>query len=445
MTTQLKHLSQPNHLKQSQKVVIKRHKPETTTNSAHEKQKLKNEQHQHQSQTTPHSTLQLHHQDHLKPTHPIKIKEEPQNPPNPIDILILDIIKKKRKKTKKLEKIPRWLKVPKDTTLTCDYCSDTFDIKSKLIFHIKNHVAKSDTNTQCQICAKTFTNRHFLQIHMMSHDDTLLPCAICGKQVKPQCLVNHVRQVHTTVKVLACEICGKAFKTKQNLREHQKYHNKAFQCELCGRNFARSTDLNDHMVGHESPESLRCGVCGVQLADPRALKKHVVKMHVNRVNGAMVVEKKFKCGLCEYACSVQNNLKVHMKKHERFEAKCKANPDAIRCEPCSSVFGSELLLKMHNMKVHSDERFPCGHCDKVLKTKNSMWNHVRKVHGMEPERTKKEKMVKAVVDGAVEAGKKPRRKRRKRNEAGELVDRDDDEEIGVEVIEIGEDDEVEYY
>jgi KRAB domain-containing zinc finger protein len=322
-------------------------------------------------------------------------------------------------------------------------CGNHHNSKSKLIACIRQHVTEKEQRN-CHLCAKTFPSKYCLRQHMKSHDDTMVACQICGKRVKPLCMSSHIKQVHTTVKALACETCGKAFKTKQNLKDHAKSHNKTFQCEVCGHHFSRGSQLTDHMLKHESPEVLACPVCRLQLSDRRALKKHVKNIHEDRPGGVrVVVEKKFKCGLCDYASGVKGNLKIHQRKHEKYEARRRLNPDAIKCGVCGALFASELFLKMHNMKVHSDERFPCGHCDVVLKTKNSMWNHVRKVHGIEPERRKKkEKVVKAVVDGGGGGGKKPRKKRRKRNEAGELVDRDDDEEVGVEVIEIGE---VEYY
>ncbi|KAG5667323.1 hypothetical protein PVAND_015307 [Polypedilum vanderplanki] len=90
-------------------------------------------------------------------------------------------------------------------------------------------------------------------------------------------------------------------------------------------------------------------------------------------------------------------------------------------------------------KVHSDERFPCGHCENVLKTKSSLWSHLRKVHQIEPEkRNKKEKSEK------VHGEKKKRRKRRKRNEKGELVEREEIEN-NVKVIEIHSVADMEYY
>ncbi|KAG5667321.1 hypothetical protein PVAND_015305 [Polypedilum vanderplanki] len=395
---------------------------------------------------SPNETLQPEIQPEILPKDEIKEEQKEavkiEQFQNPFDVLICDVISKPRKrqrKVKSLEPQPRFILIPKNSIVTCDLCGESFDKKTKLITHIRQHVRENE-NHQCQICYKFFITNSILQTHMRSHIDILVPCEICGKQVKPHCMPNHIRQVHTTFRNLECHICGKVFKTKQNLREHLKHHNKAFQCAVCGRKFPRSTDLNEHMISHENPEAFDCPHCNLRLADRRSLKKHIENIHIAKNDGSRVKQEKiFKCELCDYSCVQKGNLKIHYKKHEKYQAKLRANPDALKCEICEALFRSELILKIHMQKVHSDERFPCGHCENVLKTKSSLWSHLRKVHQIEPEkRKKKEKSEK------VQGEKKKRRKRRKRNENGELVEREEIEN-NVKVIEIHSVADMEYY
>ncbi|KAG5667325.1 hypothetical protein PVAND_015309 [Polypedilum vanderplanki] len=358
----------------------------------------------------------------------------------PFDMFVCDIISKRGRK-KKVEKnsIPKCIKVPSNVILICDMCGEEYDKKSKLLACIKKHIGVNDQQ-KCEICLKIFPNLVCLRQHLKSHDSTMIACEICGKRVKPLCMTSHIKQVHTAYKTLACSICEKVFKTKQNLRDHEKTHNKTFQCEVCGQHFSRGAQLNDHMLKHDSPELLDCPHCNLRLSDRRSLKKHIKNMHVERPDGTRAKqEKNFKCELCDYSCVQKGNLKIHYKKHEKYQAKLRANPDALKCEICEALFRSELILKIHMQKVHSDERFPCGHCENVLKTKSSLWSHLRKVHQIEPEkRKKKEKSEK------VEGEKKKRRKRRKRNENGELVEREEIEN-NVKVIEIHSVADMEYY
>ena len=54
-------------------------------------------------------------------------------------------------------------------------------------------------------------------------------CQICGKEVLK--LIRHMK-VHYELKPFKCENCGKEFKRKQNLTEHQIIHTEAMHNRL---------------------------------------------------------------------------------------------------------------------------------------------------------------------------------------------------------------------
>ncbi|KAJ1365217.1 hypothetical protein KIN20_025455 [Parelaphostrongylus tenuis] len=57
----------------------------------------------------------------------------------------------------------------------------------------------------------------------------------------------HIRSVHTHIRPYVCNICGKAFATKNGLREHRFTHSieNAFHCK-CGNKFRHKSSLNKH-------------------------------------------------------------------------------------------------------------------------------------------------------------------------------------------------------
>ena len=57
-------------------------------------------------------------------------------------------------------------------------------------------------------------------------------------------------------KPFACQQCGKAFTSYNNLAEHMKSHGeKKYMCPVCGKHFARSYHRNRHLKSHDARET----------------------------------------------------------------------------------------------------------------------------------------------------------------------------------------------
>lgn len=86
---------------------------------------------------------------------------------------------------------------------------------------------------------------------MVQHSDTRHRCTYPGCEysaVNLQCLRNHIRVQHSDVKPFECDVCGKSFKLKNTLLNHQVQHTgvKKFACEFCSRTFASSGNYYAH-------------------------------------------------------------------------------------------------------------------------------------------------------------------------------------------------------
>ena len=61
-------------------------------------------------------------------------------------------------------------------------------------------------------------------------------------------------KIHSTEKDFQCDICGKGFHQKGNLRNHVLVHTgeKPHTCETCGKSFSKLSNLKFHSQTHKS-------------------------------------------------------------------------------------------------------------------------------------------------------------------------------------------------
>jgi len=84
------------------------------------------------------------------------------------------------------------------------------------------------------------------------------------------------------VPVHVCELCGKEFKSKKNLKEHRYYHaentDNRHQCQICSKVLKQKNSylkhmVNVHKIGHD------CDVCSKTIATLDGLKLHKRDQH----------------------------------------------------------------------------------------------------------------------------------------------------------------------
>lgn len=80
-----------------------------------------------------------------------------------------------------------------------------------------------------------------------------------------------------------CEVCGKRFTTRGNVKAHSVTHTaeKPFVCHVCGKNFSHKGNLKTHIVSRHMANKPQydCVMCGRNFAQAETLNTHIALVH----------------------------------------------------------------------------------------------------------------------------------------------------------------------
>ncbi|CAH2083761.1 unnamed protein product [Euphydryas editha] len=140
----------------------------------------------------------------------------------------------------------------------CRACGKRFVSRASYENHLKyssRHAVTDVHKYKCTMCEKGYRSQAELRDHVnyQHMGRTRHKCPICDKALaSPRCITRHVRRAHHGVKEnekdKICQTCGKAFREKKSLREHELIHSgeRPLSCELCGRAFRQRASLYTH-------------------------------------------------------------------------------------------------------------------------------------------------------------------------------------------------------
>ncbi|ODM90110.1 putative zinc finger protein [Orchesella cincta] len=111
-----------------------------------------------------------------------------------------------------------------------------------------------------------------------------------------------------------CLVCGKRFRRKDTLKQHEKLHKnngEKFNCPHCNKVYTRQDNLRTHYLQvHGTPEERlhTCIFCDEKLSRWKHLEQHI-HGHTN--------ERPFACQFCPKDFKASKHLHQHLKVHQK--------------------------------------------------------------------------------------------------------------------------------
>lgn len=227
-------------------------------------------------------------------------------------------------------------------------------------------------------------------------------CHICDKFISSKNFYHHMKRKHNSNEYFTCDIDGKKFSFKNDLKSHMKIHlsqdlRVRFYCETCKAPFLSMSALRNHesIFHSEFIEFHPCDYHDCDRVFPNRMKllQHTITVHGNR---------RFSCKICQKNYSSSSNLKKHMQTHSERKETCDVcgksfsksyieshllthNPPQLKCNfiNCGKVFCSKISLNAHS-QLHktNSSKVECLHCNAILASKKSLIRHQATQHSL---------------------------------------------------------------
>lgn len=172
-------------------------------------------------------------------------------------------------------------------------------------------------------------------------------------------LIQHLRSIHLNQRkaksaVEKCPICLKSFSREYLIHSHMKN--------------SHPSGLSDGVTVDPDSGNFMCFTCGGQYRTRRILDNHVCLIGANDGPTQTL------CAVCSRICqSRQDSIKHIQEEHaERLEG------NRWRCLICETIVLDKIVL--HIESVHTILGSKCSYCDKELKNRRCLRNHIFLLH-----------------------------------------------------------------
>lgn len=155
-------------------------------------------------------------------------------------------------------------------------------------------------------------------------------CQKCGKLFKTKKQVLDHQRAHYRGKPFACDVCEKTFRTEEKRNQHLSTHNRKYMCRFCLRGISKMKNLRKHEREQHGAFMKALGLDGSnseteEEAQPSETPSQSASGSVNRSAGANNFDNLnsdqlvLTCPECELHCPSLTALFTHMESHVKVE------------------------------------------------------------------------------------------------------------------------------
>ena len=253
-------------------------------------------------------------------------------------------------------------------------CTETFKEKRSLA-HIHGHNKRNNTYS-CDKCTRTFPILSRLKDHMLCHsDEKKFSCSRCHMKFKRQSgLRQHCIAIHDKKYQYQCNKCSHKFHTNSAFVHHkQSAHKEELECPHCAKRFTGISFLHSHL-----------------LADHGVIKNTKRYTESGRLTKEQTADDGSVAGQPSTS-GVQGNKSRIKQNHHKAKS-----GDAMRpitrsspnyCSACSQAFRSKTKLSQHNINHHGMQTgYICEYCSRYFAApsyvnRHKVMEHPDKVEG----------------------------------------------------------------
>ena len=90
-----------------------------------------------------------------------------------------------------------------------------------------------------------------------------------------------------------CSICGIRMNDASNMRSHERaihFGERPHGCEICGKTFSRKFDLKQHLLVHSPERNFKCTICLKTFKSQKGWIKHKRNIHQDVVKSFLEIE-----------------------------------------------------------------------------------------------------------------------------------------------------------
>lgn len=231
----------------------------------------------------------------------------------------------------------------------CDICGSLLKDDDELKDHQRLHMEIF----ACNECDKVFSTVELLENHFTDCEaDRFQANTDINSETSSYCEQPRKKAIRSkdAEEKCICNICGKSFKSKDNLNRHVTKHSgiRDFKCMFCPREFYFQRELNAHFKHqHFEVKKFVCSICDADFTTNASLKKHIALIHMEE-------DRKFECDSCKLSFKTKGTLSIHQRTHTKEKP--------FKCQKCLSAFSQKSILQRHMKNIHSEYIYQCNYC-----------------------------------------------------------------------------------